>query len=232
MPTILPSYTAYCQRCGGPFKAHHSKRRVYCSRECHRLSMVKPPIERICEWCGKLFTAPARPESRRFCSSLCARRHAARCKAHSVESFWALSDRPDDPNGCWTWRGNVDSDGYGRISFSGRYHKAHQLAYRLSNGVMKRKVYICHKCGNRLCVNPEHLYHGNSKQNAQDMIRHGRSLKGERNHNAKLTSENVREIRKKYDAGGGNTVTLAAEYGVTQGAISHVVLGKTWIHVK
>jgi hypothetical protein len=54
--------------------------------------------------------------------------------------------------------------------------------------------------------------------------------RGEKNRNAKLTEQKVREIRKLH-AEGRSMRGLAREHGVTKRAIQQILLGITWKHV-
>lgn len=59
--------------------------------------------------------------------------------------------------GCWLWRGNRSSDGYGRIHAFGKRHRVHRLVYELVVAPVADTDFVHHKCENKLCVNPEHL---------------------------------------------------------------------------
>lgn len=61
------------------------------------------------------------------------------------------------PNGCWEWQRAIQSRGYGSVSYQGKTHLAHRLSYQLSVGPVPDGWDVHHKCGNRRCVNPDHL---------------------------------------------------------------------------
>ena len=139
---------------------------------------------------------------------------------------------------CIEWQGGRSSSGYGQVRLSNprRMEGAHRLAYCEANSIsldeIKGKV-VRHKCDNRGCVNPDHLEIGTVLDNSRDMVDRGRSARGDKQHLAKLSDADVREIRKRYKrrdpVDGGRA--LACEFGVTPQAISYVVKGETWRHV-
>jgi hypothetical protein len=130
----------------------------------------------------------------------------------------------DAETGCWNWTRTVSDGGYGRISRTGRYDLAHRVAFEVFVGSIPSGMLVCHKCDNRRCINPEHLFLGDHKDNASDMVQKGRSLRGEKHHNAKLTAEQAAAIRadaRKYRE-------IAVDYGVTYGLIGHIKQQRAW----
>jgi hypothetical protein len=84
--------------------------------------------------------------------------------------------------GCWIWRGKTFDRGYGKFSLRQKTMKAHRVAYLLFIGEIEDGKHICHKCDNPLCVNPDHLWIGTSKENTHDMIRKGRLKRNRSKH--------------------------------------------------
>ena len=131
---------------------------------------------------------------------------------------------------CWNWIGSIDDRGYGSIGVNGITKRAHRLSYEMKkNGPIPKGMFVCHKCDNRACVNPNHLFLGTAKDNTQDMINKGRDVHaiGENAGSTKLTKRQVLEIRKRY-ANGESTRQLAKDFPISHGSIWKIVAGKTW----
>lgn len=94
---------------------------------------------------------------------------------------------------------------------------------------------VRHLCHNGRCVNPDHLEVGTQKQNHHDAMDAGRHPHGESHGCAKLTEEQVKEIRRRYVRGcgkrKGNRQELEREFGVSRSAISDIITRKKWAHV-
>lgn len=153
-------------------------------------------------------------------------------KTPAALRFWKSVEKTD--SGCWLWTGTTTVDGYGHFSVgsrsdgSRRMVRAHRVAWRLAHGKIPDGYLVLHKCDRPACVNPAHLFLGTHIENMADMRKKGRSLNGRRNPNAKLTEDQVREIRHRYMSGGTTQKKLAAAYGVNQSMISKIVRGDNW----
>lgn len=132
---------------------------------------------------------------------------------------------------CWEWTASALPQGYGVFC---KEHSAHTVAHRysweLANGEIADGLFVLHKCDNPACVNPSHLFLGTSLDNSNDKVSKGRQsrLHGEKNGRAKLTVDQVDEIRNKHANKQGSLRTLAIEYGMSKTTISEIVNEKTW----
>ena len=144
------------------------------------------------------------------------------------ERFWEKVET-GGPNECWPWVGRRDDDGYGEIKVMGRTEKAHRIAYMLTKGPIPTDMDVCHSCDEPPCQNPRHLWPGTALANARDRESKGRgnTQRGERNGNAKLTEDNVREIRRLSDTGHSRR-EIATIMGVSPAHIGNILNGKRW----
>lgn len=136
---------------------------------------------------------------------------------------------------CIEWPGTLDSNGYGVIVSAGKAHGAHRVSWELRHGPVPTGLCVLHRCDNRRCVNPVHLFVGTRAENSADMVskRRGRGggLRGGDAPGALLKEEVVIDIRRRYGAG-ERQVGMAKEFGVSVSAISRAVRGTTWRHVE
>jgi len=165
---------------------------------------------------------------------------------NTPSNFWSKI-RIGEPHECWEWQGAKTNAGYGSLTWHGLQVQAHRVSYYLSIGNLGlltgfdrneggRKTYkrfVLHRCDNRPCCNPAHLFLGSLRTNMLDAYTKGRKVQPRSKHvNAKLTAEQVKEIRRKYDAGDAMQIPLAKEYGVSQRAISLIVRRETYKDVQ
>lgn len=130
----------------------------------------------------------------------------------------------------------LNAQGYGHIRYQGRIVRANRLAYVLSHGLTLadiRGVVIRHTCDNPACINPDHLERGTHTDNMRDMHARGRNRqpKGEANAKAKLTADQVREIRA-HVAAGNDCGYIADVFGVDRSVVCRIVNRKIWSHVQ
>lgn len=102
-------------------------------------------------------------------------------------------------DGCWNWKLVPSSKtGYGHFSFKTRQADAHRAAWIVFNGVIPDNLFVLHKCDNRICVNPNHLFLGTQKTNIEDKVNKLRQAKGLNHGLAFLSDQQVLLIRQQY----------------------------------
>ncbi len=141
-----------------------------------------------------------------------------------------LSRFEKKPSGCWEWNGTIEKRGYGVLEINGRQWRAHRYSYVRTNGPVSDTLIICHRCNNRLCVNPDHLYAGTDRDNGRDAAKAG-SHKGTRNGRAHLTEADVLEIRRLHDVDERTQVWIAKRFNTSQSHVSEIVRRVEWKHI-
>lgn len=135
------------------------------------------------------------------------------------------------PDDCWEWTGYRDKKGYGRFyDCNGVLYQANRVAYAITDG--DTDFCVLHHCDNPPCCNPNHLYAGTDADNARDRDKRGRAAdtRGEDNGRAKLTEDDVREIRR-LRAGGWLQCEIAEEFGIIRQQVSRICNCKQWKHI-
>jgi len=143
---------------------------------------------------------------------------------------------PGGNDECWPWRRAKTAAGYGMFARDGKRHYAHRYSYEVYVGPIPAGAHILHRCDNPPCVNPAHLFLGDQRSNNADMLAKGRGhdigpRPGSTNGMAKLTEEDVKDIRSLYDGQRGSQSELARWYGIAPQTLRDAVVGRTWRHV-
>jgi hypothetical protein len=155
--------------------------------------------------------------------------------------FWSKVAKKSDSE-CWEWQGAIAGSGYGRswIQSTRKQIDTHRASWIIHFGLIpKDGTYhgscVCHRCDNRKCCNPHHLFLGSMKDNIRDMIGKGRRAKpagrGINNGSAKLTELQVVEIRQRR-INGEKLQAIADRFGVSNSAIYNICARKKWAHVQ
>ena len=132
----------------------------------------------------------------------------------------------ENKDGCWIWQGFINPKGYGHFLINCFNKKlAHQVSYILFKGDIPKGCFVCHSCDIPSCVNPDHLWIGQPKDNTLDMVIKRRDSKRQ------LDEEKVKEIRIMVDKGIPYK-KISEIYNVREGTISDIKVRRTWKHVE
>lgn len=85
---------------------------------------------------------------------------------------------PPDENGCQNWIGGINTGGYGNFRLNGKVVTSSRMSWLINYGSIPKGMWVLHKCDNRKCVNVNHLFLGNAKDNMKDKVSKGRQSKG------------------------------------------------------
>jgi hypothetical protein len=180
----------------------------------------------------------------RFCGGACDSR-ATRCVKCRHAGYGVIKKSDEErllsrvkinhSTGCWEYIGPILNSGYGQIKGRGAF-TAHRLSWLIHKGAIPKGMCICHRCDNRICVNPDHLFLGDIRANSVDMWKKGRGhrnaaqpkQRGVRHWKAKLTVEQILEIRKRRDE---PRKLLAKEFGTSARYISSIICRTKWKHL-
>lgn len=162
-----------------------------------------------------------------------------------INRFWSKVANKRRPDECWPWIAAKSDTGYGHfvILIDGvwKMRGAHRISFLMANGsIPVEKPCVLHRCDNRGCVNPAHLFAGTKKDNSLDMASKGRDgwtlhpetvRRGTQINTAKLTEEDVKEIRGAATKRFYGRIELALRFNISKGAISQIVARRCWKHV-
>lgn len=142
-----------------------------------------------------------------------------------------------DEGGCILWPGPTTAKGYAEVQIDGSHASVTQRVLEEFTGPKPssdhQTAHAPHDvCGNRHCVNIEHIRWATHQENQDDRVADGTTPLGEKNGNSHLVADEVREMRRLYASGGWTQRALADRYGVHQATVWNIVNGRTWGHIE
>ena len=143
-----------------------------------------------------------------------------------AERFWEKVIR-QSARDCWLWNASTFHSGYGRFTVNNRSVGAHRVSWELTNGPVPDDMCVLHSCDNPRCVNPAHLFIGTHGDNSHDRDRKGRTARGERIWNSKLTRYDVALIR----ASTSTAEKIARRFGIHKSLVWKIKHRELWRHV-
>jgi hypothetical protein len=180
--------------------------------------------------------------------------------AKQTSRFWGRVSG-DDPDQCWPWTRNTNTDGYGTVRFFIKVFMAHRVAWTLCHGLIPEGLFVLHSCDNPPCRNPWHLFLGTSMDNIHDCIQKNRRAATDENRwqlkRPEAIPRGVDSFPSKHPermprgethgkavlttekvlqiralrAAGETQVAIAEQVGVARTTIRAVLHGITWRHV-
>ena len=131
---------------------------------------------------------------------------------------------------CWNWTGYVNPKGYGSFRLGRKRFYSSKAAYILFRGEVPSGLFVCHKCDNPRCCNPDHLFLGTNAENVKDMVTKKRHRFGSRKPNSKLKEVYVNEIFRITRLRYFEHEELAKMYGVCRPLITDLLNKRRWKH--
>ncbi len=147
---------------------------------------------------------------------------------------------------CWEYKRAIHKNGYVYLSIrhqpivqgdkkGNRVEYLHRISWWLHYGKIPKGLLVCHKCDNRKCANPCHLFLGTSSDNIKDAYNKGRikipDCRGEKCGTSILKNEQIKKIRKFYKTGKYLQKDLAKMYKISKPHISDIINRKRWKHI-
>ena len=158
----------------------------------------------------------------------------------NLTKFWGHVQKTER---CWIWTGRTTggtSTKYGLFyvgvqsirGAAGRLEGVHRISYELASGPIPSGLQVRHSCNQGMCVRPDHLLVGTALENAADKVAAGNQTKGEAVNTAKLSADQVRQIRETYATGVVSLPMLARQFRIGRKAIQRLVHGESWGHLQ
>lgn len=129
----------------------------------------------------------------------------------------------DPETGCWNFLACTQSNGYGRLTFRRKTQGAHRWSYIAFIGQIPDGIDVCHRCDNRRCVNPSHLFLGTRKENMQDAKSKGRVATRTSLPQAKLSESQVVELLVRARSG-EKYIDIAADFNITRHSVGKIAI--------
>lgn len=169
-----------------------------------------------------------------------------------------------DASACWEWEGSRNPQtGYGQLSSwedgKRKLYTAHRVSFSAHFGEIPKGLQVLHRCDNRPCFNPVHLFLGTQLENVEDMFAKGRNnhkaadvhwtkiypekVRRGDNHPSKLKNERLKRGSDHYSAkvteddvrsirSSTETLSMLSDrFGLSQSSLSSIRRRKTWAHV-
>lgn len=126
---------------------------------------------------------------------------------------------------CLIYPFSPGSHGYGTLTIDGHQILAHRYICTIFHSDAPSLFHqTAHLCGIKLCVNKHHLRWATRSENESDKITHGTHNRGEHHGGAKLTMENVKNIR----IAAGYHKDIAKRYDISRQTVGDIKNRRRW----
>jgi hypothetical protein len=143
-------------------------------------------------------------------------------------SFWSNVFKT---TGCWEWLGKTQTAGYGQCwTGYGGERLAHRVSWIIHFGLIPEDLQVLHKCDNKTCVNPNHLYLGTQTQNVQDNVDRNLTNVGSKHWSTNLQDSDIRCIRFSFRQG-TSINAIAARFKLSYKNVWAIVHRYKWKHI-
>jgi len=141
----------------------------------------------------------------------------------NADIFWSKTNKAAvvAQDTCWEWQKGKHRHGYGVTNEGGKDMLSHRVSWLITNGPIPAGLCVLHRCDNRACCNPHHLFLGTQADNMTDKAQKGRG-------GVKLNTFQVRTIRRLLEFGTLCQREIGEMFGVSQVAVSTIKLNKNW----
>ena len=145
-----------------------------------------------------------------------------------VDRFWTHVNKKTKPE-CWEWTASLRNN-YGQFHLGGKPETAHRYSWmihygEIPAGEMRGTMCVLHHCDNTICVNPNHLFLGNQKDNVLDMHMKGRNANviGTNNPMCRISDSTIREIRARYAFGSETHQQIGDDMRISKTHVGQII---------
>ena len=157
-------------------------------------------------------------------------RSALKLLTDKIESLEDVPGEQWNKYPCLIWH-KLMPNGYGYVTVDHVNKWTHRVAWEIMNGQIQDSMVVCHHCDVKSCYRPSHLFAGSQADNISDKVRKNRQARGSLNGMAKLTEEQVLEIRRLYRPGATTLAEVGAMFGFDKTLVYKIISRKTWRHI-